>query len=266
MRRNLLMMASLTMSVLGISQTVVFNEDFENTESVAQWSLIDKDGDGENWEILNAELNELTTFSGNFAVSFSWYLEAFTPDNILLSPKVTLPDNSQLELSFKVGSGDDELFDEHYAVYVIPATSTFSGSETPVFEETLDASYMESGKTVKVDISSFAGQEVKLAFRHYNCEDIFYIGIDDVKVTQTPKMAVTDVNTSRIKLYPNPTSDILKIEGINTLEKVRIFDMSGKLVKEVKDQVINIKDLEAGQYIVNVYSGNEVISNRIIKK
>jgi hypothetical protein len=78
MVKKLLLASTFTSVFYSYAQTTVFKEDFENEESVALWKLYDRDGDGENWEILNAELNELPNFSGNLAVSFSWYLEAFT--------------------------------------------------------------------------------------------------------------------------------------------------------------------------------------------
>src|SRR5690606_32494518 len=115
-----------------------------------------------------------------------------------------------LQLSFKVAAGDEEIFEEHYAVYVIPANTAFTGAETPVFEETMDGGYLSAAKTVNVDISAFVGQDVKLVFRHFNCTDIFYIGIDDVLISSMP-LAVSDAQKNEVKIYPNPTSDFIKV-------------------------------------------------------
>lgn len=266
MIRKLLFASALASVFYSQAQTSVFKEDFENEASVAQWKLYDRDGDGENWEILNAELNELPNFTGNLAVSFSWYFDAFTPDNVLESPSITLPNSNSLSLSFKAAAGDEELFQEHYAVYVIPATSTFTGTETPVFEETFDAGYLDVAKVINIDISSFKGQNVKLIFRHYDCTDVFYMGIDDIEIKDNTGLAVTESSALSLKISPNPTTDLVKISGINKIDNVRIFDMTGKIVIEAKSSDINVKDLSSGQYIVNVYSGNEVISRKLIKK
>lgn len=266
MVKKLLLASSFTSVFYSYAQTTVFKEDFENEESVALWKLYDRDGDSENWEILNAELNELPNFSGNLAVSFSWYLEAFTPDNVLESPVITLPNSNSLSLSFKAAAGDSELFEEHCAVYVIPANSTFTGTETPVFEETFDAGYVDVAKAVNIDISSFAGQAVKVIFRHYYCEDIFYMGIDDVEIMDNAGMAVSESPALALKVFPNPASDLIRISGIDTIDNIRIFDMSGKIVKEVKASEIDVRNLSEGQYIINVYSGNNIISRKLIKK
>lgn len=42
--------------------------------------------------------------------------------------------------------------------------------------------------------------------------------------------------------------------------------MSGAIVKEVTTKDVDLRSLLPGQYIVNVYFGNEVVSNNIIKK
>ena len=266
MIKKLLFASVLGTAIFSNAQTSVFKEDFENDASVALWKVYDKDGDGESWEILNAELNELPNFTGNLAVSFSWYFEAFTPDNLLESPSITLPNSNSLNLSFKAAAGDADLFEEHYAVYVIPANSVFTGSETPVFEETFDAGYVDVAKVINIDISSYAGQNVKLVFRHYDCEDIFYMGIDDIEIKDNSGMAVSESPALSLRVFQNPATEFVKISGIKNIDNVRVFDMTGKIVKEVKSQEINIKDLPNGEYIINVYSDKNVISRKLIKK
>ncbi len=169
-------------------------------------------------------------------------------------------------LKFKVGAFDEEIFEEHYAVYVIPANSTFTGTETPVFEETLDAGYTQVAKNVSVDISAYAGQEVQLVFRHYDCTDIAFIGLDDVQVVFQPNLGTSVASKNQVSVYPNPTSDFLDIQNVKDLQKVRVFDMTGKKVIETSSTNIDVKGLSKGQYIVNIYSENEVISKKFIKK
>jgi hypothetical protein len=264
MIKKLLLASTLGLGVFNNAQTVVFTENFE-PNTAALWQNIDRDGDTEKWEFLDAQLNEVDSFQGYFATSFSWYLEAFSPDNALISPKITLPATGTLQLSFKVAAGDEELFDEHYAVYIIPQNATFTGAETPVFEETLDGGYLAAAKVVNIDVSSYKGQDVKLVFRHYNCTDIFYVGIDDVTITQST-LAVSDSQKNQIKIYPNPSSDFITIENVEDLKTVRIFDLTGKLVKQTQAKEINIQNFAKGQYIMNVYTGNEIISRKFIKK
>ena len=267
MIKKLLFVSALAFALNGQAQTTVFKEDFNQEGTRNQWLIGDRDGDADSWEFVSAEEAEAPSFTGDFAWSFSWFFAELTPDNTLTSPKITLPATGNLELSFKVSAADDEegYFEEHYAVYVIPFDAEFTGTETPVFEETLDAGYYQNAKVVKIDVSSFSGQDVKLVFRHYDCTDILYIGLDDVTI-EDKTLAVSDVNKSQIKISPNPATEFVKISGIQNIDNVRVFDMTGKIVKEAKGSDVVVKELPSGQYIINVYTGNEIISRKLIKK
>lgn len=263
-----LLLASFLMSSLAISaQNVIFSEDFETEAGRNAWINTDRDGDGQKWEFDNSSVD---AFTGYYATSWSWYFEAFTPDNTLTSPVISLPNDSnngkQLNLKFDVGAFDDEVFQEHYAVYVIPVNSTFTGNETPVFEETLDAGYMDEAKHVMIDVTDFAGQDIQVVFRHYNCTDLLVLMIDNVKVIDEDILAVSDLNKNNLQVYPNPTSDFVKINGVENIQKIRIFDMNGKMVLENQASEADIRKLPVGQYILNVHTKSEILSKKIIKK
>lgn len=265
MIKNSLLILLMFFTFEGYAQ-IVFEDNFDEETTWENWTLNDLDGDGELWEFADAETQEVESFQGGFVWSFSWYFEVFTPDNTLTSPDISLPADTGLELSFKVAAyEDEELFQEHYAVYVIPAEANFTGTEDPVFEETLDADYYNPPKTVNVDISSFAGEDVKLVFRHYDCTNIFYISMDDVKIEET-ELSVDGYLQNNIKIYPNPTLDLLTIQGLENVERIRIFNLQGKLMKEVNASEVNIAQLQAGVYIANFYTDTQVYSQKVVKR
>ncbi len=265
MIKKLFFISALATSAFYFGQTVIYQENFENPANRALWNISELDGDNDTWEFLDATLNEVPSSQGYFGASFSWYFEAFTPDNVLTSPTITLPSEGNLDLTFKVAAGDDELYEEHYAVYLIPSNSTFTGTEIPVFEETLDAGYTSSAKTVNIDISSYAGQAVKIVFRHYNCSDIFYMGIDDVKITRNNLSVVDETNTD-FQVYPNPATDFINIKTSKNFDRIKIFDLSGKVIKETTSFRIDVQSLPKGTYILNVHAQSNIISRKFIKK
>ena len=268
MIKNFLLGSALTFGVALQAQTVVFSEDFNEESTRSLWTLVDRDGDGDNWEFADAVAEEIETFDGWFALSWSWYFEAFTPDNLLISPTFELPESGLVNLSFKVATlDDDEIFQEHYAVYVIPAGEEFSGNEEAVFEETLDHHYYFDPKVVNVDISDFAGQEVQLVFRHYDVTDVLYISLDDISVTHEGTANTNDLNELKMSVFPNPTTDIVFINGLDKIENIRVFDMNGKRVIETENSnQVDLSALPNGNYIINVYQDSNVYSKRIMKK
>lgn len=269
MIKNLFLLGSIVAGSFATAQTTtIFEETFATPATHELWTIGDRDGDNDTWELVSDEEAvdaEIWSFEGGFAWSWSWLYQVFTPDNTLTSPVITLPTEGGLELSFKVAAADDSegAFEEHYAVYVIPAGATFTGSETPVFEETLDAGYAMEGKVVNLDITEFAGQDVQIVFRHYDCTDIFYVGIDDVKVKHST-LSTSDLINEKVVVYQD--QNLVKILGFDNVTEVRVFDLTGKKVKQVNASSVDVSNLSKGIYLVNFYNNKEVITRKITVK
>ena len=65
-------------------------------------------------------------------------------------------------------------------------------------------------------------------------------------------------------LFPNPTNDVLNI-GNENLEKIVIYDISGKEVKEFAPALqINVSNLSKGLYIIKLFSEQGIIIDKIL--
>ncbi|GHT75108.1 hypothetical protein AGMMS50262_09480 [Bacteroidia bacterium] len=186
-----------------VSQTTIFSQDFES--SVAGWLVNDADGDANNWGIYTGAAY---AHSGSrFAMSYSYNGSALTPDNWLISPAITLTDNNTLE--YYVSAFNTSYAAEHYGVY-ISTTNTSLSSFTLLSEETMTA---VSGNNVKgnrdlsgpeyaqgswkqrtIDLSTYAGQTVYIAFRHFNCSDEYALLLDDISIIETTTTYETGVS------------------------------------------------------------------------
>ena len=83
-------------------------------------------------------------------------------------------------------------------------------------------------------------------------------------------LAVSNVNKSQVKVYPNPVVDVLNIEAASKVSAVQVFDLTGKLVSShalnaVKNQV-NLSKLTPGVYVVNIQTESGTQSVKIVKK
>ena len=77
---------------------------------------------------------------------------------------------------------------------------------------------------------------------------------------------VDDLKQLDISIYPNPTSDIVYIEGNYTNLNVVIYDILGKqLMKQSTTNSIDISQLEKGVYILILSDGTKLTTKRIIK-
>lgn len=68
-----------------------------------------------------------------------------------------------------------------------------------------------------------------------------------------------------ITIYPIPFSDIVRIEGIKPVE-VLVYNALGQLIKETKENVIDLSEQQTGTYIVKVITPSGVVTKQIIKK
>ncbi|RZJ31638.1 MAG: T9SS type A sorting domain-containing protein, partial [Chryseobacterium sp.] len=95
-------------------------------------------------------------------------------------------------------------------------------------------------------------------------------GVDSktIIITQTLVLSAAEAKTFVTTLYPNPTSDVLNIETKQTISKIEIFDLSGKLLKSEsgKDKKINVSQLAKGMYLIKLYTENGVVPSKFIKK
>jgi len=81
-----------------------------------------------------------------------------------------------------------------------------------------------------------------------------------------PTASLDDQNQLDISIYPNPTSDMIYIDGNYSQLKAVVYDILGKQVmKESITNSIDISQLEKGVYILQLSDGAKVTSERIIK-
>lgn len=80
-------------------------------------------------------------------------------------------------------------------------------------------------------------------------------------------LATNDVGPkSTLSVYPTLAKDIVNIKTNDKIEKVQLFDISGKLISTTKSNSINVSSLSSGVYIINIKTDKEVVSKKIIKQ
>jgi hypothetical protein len=171
------------------------------------WTSIDADGDGNGWVSSsnpgiyhNSGVNlsgtghnssEAYVISGSYANQTG---QALYPNNYLVSPTKIAATNGS-SISFYACAQDASYAAEHFGVAV--STTTASASEfTTIQEWTMTAKGTgavaagRNGQTrqgnwylYNVDLSAYAGQDIWVAIRHFNCTDQFILNVDDIELT-----------------------------------------------------------------------------------
>ena len=71
--------------------------------------------------------------------------------------------------------------------------------------------------------------------------------------------SINDMNVASIEVYPNPTSEILQIRGLQANDQLELFDVSGKLIQAFKatKTVEQLTLPQVGFYILKCSSNNK---------
>jgi hypothetical protein len=70
-----------------------------------------------------------------------------------------------------------------------------------------------------------------------------------------------------VHIYPNPTTSLFTIKGLNNLEKVELIDQQGKslVLQEISSGTYSIEHLEKGVYTLFIYLGERKFQSKIIR-
>lgn len=80
-------------------------------------------------------------------------------------------------------------------------------------------------------------------------------------VNSVPPTSIAENTLSNLSVFPNPAKDAITISNDVDFDAVKIYDMQGKEVLSnafllSTEKLINIKSLQAGNYILSTYKGN----------
>ena len=129
-----------------------------------------------------------------------------------------------------------------------------SQDEWQTLEGTLDLYGTQSGRVSNVwmDVSLQEGiNKIRFISQENNSSSNGYKGSFDYIVLEKTSVASIDgVSTSmNLVLSPNPTSNILNIDGLSSNTSYRIYDLSGAMVLEDNSETIDVSELQSGVYI-----------------
>lgn len=213
MKKNFTLCLTFVAITLCANAQMLLTENFDSGTLPSGWTTIDADGDNHTWEISTGVL-EIDAGHNQSAYcihskSYANGIGPLTPDNYLITPAITLAESSTL--TFWVSAQDASYPQEHYGVY-ISTTGTDLSDFTLLFEETINAQggTREQGawKQKSADLSAYTGQTIHIAFRHFNCTDLFYLNLDDVQIFAQPIDTLPYFEDFEDNIFPPPAWQI----------------------------------------------------------
>lgn len=259
--------------------TPPYSEDFSNINEVPVcWNLIDADGDGFNWEVIDYDIDDDGSLDGNPTLaSYSYDNDSntpLTPDNWIITEAIDLTNATagSPTLTWKARGLDIDFADENYTVYAATGNEIADFLASSVTFNEIIGQNGGAGVTFvnrSLDISAFAGQMVYIAFRHHNVSDEFVLNIDDLAVTAT--LGLDEFNNNVFKHYYNKDTDVLTLDSSNLpLDNIEMFNVLGQEVlrKGLSDTIesISLAEMQDGVYIAKVTIEGQVQTVKLLKQ
>ncbi|MBN2681468.1 MAG: choice-of-anchor J domain-containing protein [Bacteroidales bacterium] len=197
-------------------------EGFENSVPPFCWNTF-QNGFGTNtWEQTNELIN-----TGSFSAIANWENSGGVNQQWLVSPNIQLFDNPSL--SFYISNAFEE---EYFSNFIVKVSTDDDYLNTSEYSDILTLSESDISyncfNLIEVDLSSFSGQNVFIAFVMVDDNgDSWYL--DDIQLENTVTINLEPQLTNNISIFPNPNNgyyNILNANGYN----VEIYDLTGKKV------------------------------------
>ncbi len=159
--------------------------------------------------------------------------------------------------------------------YTITATAGANGTITPSGEVTVnegeDQAFTITANTgyhiVSVLVDGFEDVTNSLVEGVYTFTNVVANHTINATFEITTNIAE---NISEVSIYPNPVSEILSIELTEQINSIEIVSMNGQIINKVNVNSnkynYNVNNITAGNYFVNIYTDNGMITREIIVK
>lgn len=90
-----------------------------------------------------------------------------------------------------------------------------------------------------------------------------------MQVTGSPRLSLNEEQGVYVNIFPNPTNDLISIKLLNSdsIESVLLCSLTGKLLYEGSENMINLVDFRKGLYLLKIKTINgKSIVKKIVKQ
>ncbi|PHX62307.1 MAG: hypothetical protein CK517_01020 [Flavobacteriales bacterium] len=204
--------------------------------------------------------NAVTNVSTYGYLNFSYYVQSGAAN------AGSLGHQFYFDLISRIGSTNTEAF------YGIGPALITAGNP---WEQVKKVIVFDSWQTVSIPLSDFVGFspanffQFKLGSSSDLRTKIAYF--DNIYFSvNAGTLNTNNFNISKVKLYPNPTSNILNLESVGTIQNIAIFNVLGQEVmnKTTNESLLSldVSGLNAGIYVIKTVIDGTVSSTKFIKE
>lgn len=204
MKKILTLFVALFATMSFVNAQTILMESFDTGTLPTGWSIVDADADGNNWDPQFGITAGFDTHSGTGLITSASYINnvgPLTPDNWLITPQINL--SAAADLTFWAWGQDENFCAEKLGVYV-----STTGTNVTDFTSVLQVTTTHAMTEYTVNLSAYVGQNIYIAFRHYDITDMYYLNLDDVEIFAQPTTPTIVANPTALTFTTTPIGDV----------------------------------------------------------
>jgi hypothetical protein len=99
------------------------------------------------------------------------------------------------------------------------------------------------------------------------CEQFFgWCKDETASYSESCLIGTQDFTTTDFRLFPNPTGNFLNIQSKEKVESVKIYTTQGILIMEVSSKNVDVSQLTAGLYLIQITAHGKSLTEKFIKQ
>lgn len=248
------------------AQVTLFNVDFQNGIP-SNFSIINNDGltpDPSVSEYTSAWISTIdpSNVTDSIAASTSFFSPIGTASRWLVTPKVKLGSFGNF-IEWNARS-QDASFPDDYLVLISRTTPTIAAFEDTIAK--LSAEYVDwTTRIVDLSLKGFNDDSVYVAFVN-KTNNGYKLYVDDIHIwKEDPASLIEVTNINTVDVFPNPSTDFIKISTIDAFKSATIYSLNGQEILTSTNQKIDVHALENGVYFISIATSKGIVTVRFVK-
>ena len=120
-----------------------------------------------------------------------------------------------------------------------------------------------SGGGPQWEFSNTNGKVQPVEFKGWEDLYMYYGKVNPTALT----LSVSDFSSIGISVYPNPTESVIYISGKESVDAIRLINISGQLIKEVKNaNTLDLSGQRNGLYMIEIENEGSTNTGKLIKR
>jgi hypothetical protein len=120
-----------------------------------------------------------------------------------------------------------------------------------------------SGGGPQWEFSNSTGKTQPVEFKGWEDLYLYYGKVNPTALT----LSISDLSLNGISVYPNPTESIVHIKGKESVDAIRLFNISGQLIKEVTNaNALDLTSQRSGLYMIEIEDKGKTSVAKLIKR